>query len=378
MPESQFMTLAAMREAYQLRKAAGLDRKFERVRREAWPKADPEQMARVKVGLAADKARNAAIAAQLRQESAARLASATAPAPKTEAVPEDDFVAVRKARIAEQKKQGLNFARRDLQERFASHSQVASTFEARVTQREASKSAPSPSPSEKRQPSATSTAPTAPNLSGDARPVTLPSRLASRLAVEAAQKRARRRLGAQKLQPTASTLHKISKGPARNLRTPFETHRQKEANHKRSWAKYSRQAAIEERDRLRKDHDDIIELLRTIGRRLDTLPRDDPERERIQESGDDLRDILKEIDQERLPAALRRLEKYGGESEEDVARERAEKEARMADIRAGNEIVARQRAIDTAPYSARTTYGILDARNPWPSRPNYRPGKTRL
>lgn len=128
---------------------------------------------------------------------------------------------------------------------------------------------------------------------------------------------------------------------------------------------------------LLKDLATAADALNTFSRELENMPPNDPRRENIMKDWNDLRDIEREIEETRLLTARRTIERNGGDSEEQRAKERAEREARVADVRAGNEIVARQAAVNRAPWSQSTIFSMLDARNPWPDRPNYWPGITR-
>lgn len=92
---------------------------------------------------------------------------------------------------------------------------------------------------------------------------------------------------------------------------------------------------------LLKDLATAADAFNTFSRELKNMPLNDPRREDIIRDWNDLRDIEREIEETRLPTARRTIERNGGDSEEQRAKERTGREARVADMRAGNEIVAR-------------------------------------
>ncbi|RDI88413.1 hypothetical protein Vi05172_g1126 [Venturia inaequalis] len=176
----------------------------------------------------------------------------------------------------------------------------------------------------------------------------------------------------KKFSAGASRQHKISKRPQKSLKSPVEVIRQRQERRDRASKILRRNQAIKDRDELLSDHSSTVNALTNLTRALENMYSNNPRRKELADECKTLRDILSDIDG-KLAEALGRVEKYGADAEE-----KAEREAFAAEIRTGNEIVAKQAAERRTPYAQATKNAILDEQNPWPDRPNYRPGLTFL
>lgn len=162
---------------------------------------------------------------------------------------------------------------------------------------------------------------------------------------------------------------KTRSAPRPRKKTSFELLREEKKRREEAARESSRRGACKERDVLLKDQSTAQEMLDNLSRCLDNMRHRDPKRRELAEHCDELRDNLNEI-ATKLSTALRCVEYYGGDSEEQRAKAKAEKEARAADYRRNNALAAASAAVNRTPYSAVTNVKILSAVNPWPNRPN--------
>ncbi|TID25346.1 hypothetical protein E2P81_ATG04446 [Venturia nashicola] len=291
-----------------------------------------EFVAQRKSATAAEKDRNSALATQQRLESSARASrkscAALQPGTEVDVEMKDDFISKRRAEMATQQEKKMAFAKGEAERHVGSLAaqghQTARSILARVTQPKLSRPPP-----------------------------------------------AREMIAVRTPLRTPLRVHKNFKTPQKSLKTSNEAIRAKQEKSNRAHKRSCLRKAIRDRDELLEDYRKAVHSLNVLANNLREMFRVDPKRTKLQNELDILRETKTEIDRQ-LTDALHRIEQYAPDAEEQ-----AEKEAFIAEIRTGNEIVAKQAALRRAPCAPTTTIAILDERNPWPDRPNYRPNKTR-